>query len=291
MMTFVIPRRRFLKLAAAAVGATRALAAPGGKKTMQRMPVVFVGHGSPMNAIEDNDWSRAFRKLGASLPKPAAILAVSAHWETHGTRLTAQAKPPTIHDFGGFPKALHELEYPAPGDPALAGRLRDRLAKRQAALSTDWGLDHGTWSVLNHMRPAADTPVVQMSMDEHLTPAQHLELARELAPLRDEGVLIVASGNVTHNLRHSFESRQRGETGAADWAKRFDAEVTRACEQHDESWLARALETEDGKMSHPTADHYLPLLYAVGAASKQGAVTFPITGFAGSLSMRAVVLG
>jgi 4,5-DOPA dioxygenase extradiol len=256
---------------------------------MTRMPVLFVGHGSPMNAIEDNPWSRAFAALGAGLPKPKGILSVSAHWFVPGTYVTANAVPPTIHDFGGFPEALHQVEYRAQGDAALAARTAGLLGLDASALRTDWGLDHGTWSVLHHMRPAADVPVVQLSIDHHLPPAEHLALARALAPLRDEGILVMGSGNITHNLRHAFASMHAGDTTTPPWAATFDAEVARAVEQHDTEYLVRGVETDAGRRSQPTLDHYLPLLYAVGTADEGEAATFPITGFdMGSLSMRSV---
>ncbi len=257
-----------------------------------RMPVLFVGHGSPMNAIEDNEWSRGFRSLAALLPQPRAILSISAHWFVPGTFLTANARPETLHDFGGFPEALYQMQYPAPGDVELARRVVRLVGDERAALTTDWGLDHGTWSVLHHLRPAADCPVVQLSIDERLPPAEHLAIARALAPLRDEGILVMGSGNITHNLRHAFGSFRRGDLSTPPWAVAFDADVSRAVEQHDAAHLVRAVESDAGRMSHPTLDHYLPLLYAIGASDPHDAVRFPITGFdLGSLSMRSVVLG
>jgi 4,5-DOPA dioxygenase extradiol len=258
----------------------------------QRMPVLFVGHGNPMNAIEENSWSEGFRRLGALVPRPRAILAVSAHWLARGTLLTADERPETIHDFGGFPRPLYEIQYPAPGDPALARRTAALLGAERAPLSTEWGLDHGTWSVLLHMYPAADVPVVQLALDARRTAAEHLALGRELAPLRDEGVLLLASGNATHNLAHAFRAWSRGETETPGWAASFDADVARALEAHDEGWLAGALEREGGRLAHPTPDHYWPLLYAAGASAPGERVTYPITGFdMGSLSMRAALFG
>jgi 4,5-DOPA dioxygenase extradiol len=255
-----------------------------------RMPVLFVGHGSPMNAVEDNDWSRGFRALAALLPRPRAILSVSAHWFVPGTFTSAAERPETIHDFGGFPPALYAVQYPAPGDVALAHRVVDLLGPGRAAPSTDWGLDHGTWSVLVHLRPAADVPVVQLSLHEELPAARHLALGRALAPLRDEGVLVMGSGNLVHNLGHAMRSHRRGDLSTPEWARAFDADAARALERRDHDFLAQALDGEAGRMSHPTPDHYLPLLYAAGAAGDSGAVSFPITGFdLGSLSMRSVL--
>lgn len=256
------------------------------------MPVLFVGHGSPMNAIAENAWSRAFRELGAQLPQPRAILAISAHWYVPGTFLTGNAQPRTIHDFGGFPRALYEMQYPAPGDPGLAERVVHLLGEGRAALNSDWGLDHGTWSVLHHLRPAADCPVVQLSIDHRLPPEEHLELGRALALLREEGVLVMGSGNITHNLSDAFERHASGDASTPDWATRFDADVAHAAEEHDEAFLVRAAQSEAGRMAHPTLDHYLPLLYAVGASDKRDGVNCPITGFdLGSLSMRALRFG
>jgi len=302
-------RRRFLgSLAAlAAAGPLRAVAAPAGgdpgrtdaRKTMTssqpvpaRQPVLFVGHGSPMNAIEENQWSRGFRAMAGLLPKPRAVLAVSAHWFLPGLHLTGEPRPETIHDFGGFPRELYQAQYPAPGDPELAQRVVRLLGERRASVRTDWGLDHGTWSVLIHLLPAADVPVVQLSLDARLSPAEHLALARALAPLRDEGVLIMGSGNVTHNLRHAFSAMHTGDLATPAWASTFDAEVARAAEQRDGAWLQKALGTDEGRRAHPSPDHFLPILYAVGAADASERVRFPITGFdLASLSMRAILYG
>jgi 4,5-DOPA dioxygenase extradiol len=182
------------------------------------------------------------------------------------------------------------VQYPASGDVGLARRAVELLGVERAAPSTDWGLDHGTWSVLLHLRPLADVPVVQLSLNEHLPPAEHLALGRALAPLRDEGVLVMGSGNLVHNLGHAMRSYQRGDLSTPAWASAFDADVARAVEEHDHEFLARAVGGESGRMSHPTLDHYLPLLYAAGAAGGAGTVSFPITGFdLGSLSMRSIL--
>ncbi len=257
-----------------------------------RMPVLFLGHGSPMNAIEENAWSRAFRSIAPSLPRPKAILSISAHWYVSGTWLTADTHPDTIHDFGGFPEPLYQVRYPAPGSPALAERVIDLLGGDIAKISFDWGLDHGTWSVLLHLFPEADIPVVQLAIDCNLPPAGHLAIGRKLARLRDEGILVMGSGNITHNLHHALSSFQRGETATPEWAQGFDADVASALETHDTDFLVHALEGEIGRMNHPTPDHYLPLLYAAGAADGSDAVRFPATGFdLSSLSMRAVLFG
>jgi 4,5-DOPA dioxygenase extradiol len=253
------------------------------------MPVLFVGHGSPTNAIEENKWSREFSALASLVPSPAAVLAVSAHWESDGTFTTLDDPPATIHDFGGFPPELYAMRYPAPGDPALAVRAATLTG---GSAADGRGLDHGTWSVLHRMYPAADVPVVQLSLDVRATAGAHIALGRSLAPLRDEGVLLLASGNLTHDLRDAFGRLRRGDSTTPDWAARFDADLARALEARDEAWLVRALATPDGRRAHPTAEHWLPVLYAAGAADARDAVSFPITGFdLGSLSMRAVLFG
>jgi 4,5-DOPA dioxygenase extradiol len=261
-------------------------------KTSERMPVLFIGHGSPMNAIEDNAWSRGFDTLGRAMPTPAAILAVSAHWYVPGTLLTSNEHPETIHDFGGFPRALFEVQYPARGSADLARRVVDLLASRKARLSDEWGLDHGTWTVLRHIRPDADVPVVQLSIDRRLSPADHLAIGRALAPLRDQGILIMASGNVTHNLGHAMRSMQTGDTSRPPWAARFDREIETALVQHDLDQLTSSIATDHGRLSHPSPDHFLPLLYAAGAANDNDVISFPVNGWdLGSLSMRSVRFG
>ncbi len=255
------------------------------------MPVAFVGHGSPMNAIEDNVWSRAFRDLGSRLPRPRAVLAVSAHWYTRGTAVTANERPPTIHDFGGFPEPLYEAQYPAKGDPRLADRVVSLLGAGLASTSLDWGLDHGTWSVLRHVWPLADVPVVQLSIDGRAPASRHVEIGRSIAPLRDEDILILGSGNLVHNLGDAFGRMRSGDVTTPAWAAAFDDAVVRGLEAHDTAALARLIESAEGRKAHPTPEHYLPLLYAAGA-SGDDPVSFPITGFdLGSLSMRAVIFG
>lgn len=254
---------------------------------MTRQPVLFAGHGSPMNAIEDNAFSRGHAALSRVVPRPRAILAVSAHWESDGTFTTLDDPPATIHDFGGFPPELYAMRYPAPGDAALAARAA-LLTGGSAADGR--GLDHGTWSVLHRMYPAADVPVVQLSLDVRASAAEHLALGEALAPLRDEGVLILASGNLTHDLRDAFARLRRGDASTPDWATRFDSDVARALKERDAAWLVRALDTPDGRRAHPTSEHWLPILYAFGASDERDAASFPFTGFdLGSLSMRCVL--
>lgn len=258
----------------------------------QRMPVLFVGHGSPMNAIEENVWSRGFRDLARLIPRPRAILAVSAHWYVEGTFTTGDERPETIHDFGGFPAELFDVQYPAPGSPELARRVVELVGAWRSSVTAGWGLDHGTWSVLVHLRPAADVPVVQLSLDARLAAEEHLAIGRALAPLRDEGVLVIGSGNVVHNLPHAFGAWRRGDTRTPAWARGFDGDVAEALVRRDPARLVAALSTEAGRLAHPTPDHYLPLLYAAGASGSGDTVRFPVEGFdMASLSMRSVLLG
>lgn len=257
--------------------------------TPPRMPAIFFGHGSPMNALEVNRYTQVWRDLAAAIPKPKAILAISAHWYTRGTAVTASAMPQTIHDFGGFPQALFEVRYPAPGDPALAERVRDLLAPIEVQLDHAWGLDHGTWSVLIHTYPAADVPVVQLSVDATHAPAYHLALGRRLTALRDEGVLIVASGNVVHNLRTMIW----GEAQAYDWALRFNDTVrSHLLNGEVEKLTLYPTWGDDARLAVPTPEHYLPLLYVVGAKHDDEAISMAVDGIeGGSISMLTAVVG
>jgi 4,5-DOPA dioxygenase extradiol len=255
-----------------------------------RMPVVFFGHGSPMNAIEPNRYADAWRAIGARVPRPRAILSVSAHWYTRGTGVTAMPQPRTIHDFYGFPRPLYEVSYPAPGDPALAARVRDLAAPVEARLDQSWGLDHGTWQVLLHAFPAADIPVVQLSIDGTQAAAFHYDLGKRLAPLRDEGVLVIGSGNVVHNLGLMQRS---GGAAPYDWAVRFSERVRTLVAARDHAPLV-AYESlgEDARLSIPTPDHYLPLLYCIALHGAGEALDFPVDGIdIGSVGMLSVVIG
>lgn len=265
----------------------------------ERAPVLFLGHGSPLNAIEDNRWSQGFRAIGEDLAPPRAVLSISAHWWTSGTLLTADAKPKTIHDFGNFPQELFEVRYPAPGHPDLAQRVAQLIerssdgAPRAARLSEAWGLDHGTWSVLKHVFPEADVPVVQLSLDKHKSPAEHARLGRSLSELRAEGVLILGSGNVTHNLPDAAQRRSQGIADAPEWARAFDGDVAELIEQREGDRLAELWpDGPHARQAHPHPDHWLPLLYAQAAADDADEVRFPTGGFDwGSLSMRSVRWG
>ena len=262
-------------------------------ESRDRMPVLFVGHGSPMNAIEDNRWNRGFTALRDLLPRPAAILAISAHWYVKGSYVTANTQPPTLHDFGGFPQALHDIDYPAPGDLDLVESVRELLGKTHIQLSDGWGLDHGVWSVLRCMYPQADIPVVQLSIDRELDVRQHFSIGQSLAELRNKKILIMASGNVVHNLQDAFQQMQSGTAATPDWASRFDEAVKQAVLEHDiEMLLSLWPNSPYAQQAHPTPEHWLPLIYAIGAANKSDRVHFPTEGFDwGSLSMRSIIFG
>ena len=254
-----------------------------------RQPVVFFGHGNPMNAIENNAYTKAWSSLGEALPRPRAIVAISAHWYVPATLVMENEYPRTIHDFGGFPRELYAVDYPAPGDRGLAGRITKLLARFGATGDEGWGLDHGTWSVLTHVYPNADVPIVQLSIDETLEPALHFEIGTQLRSLRDDGVMIVASGNIVHNLEAFAWGRHSAEP--FDWAQRFEAKAR-------ELLTSRVFEPlidyeslgEDAILSVPTPDHYLPLLYAMGASDAGDRLSFPVEGIdGGSISMLSVL--
>lgn len=257
-----------------------------------RMPALFLGHGSPMNVLEENIWTETWRELGKNLPRPKAIIAVSAHWYTRGTAVTAMEKPRTIHDFGGFPQALFDTHYPAPGAPLLAQQVADALAPVAVELDQEWGLDHGSWGVLIKMYPEADIPVIQLSVDGTKPPAYHFELGRKLAALREQGIMIVASGNVVHNLRMV---RWQGEAEAWPWAESFNQYVRDNLNWEGESEqhpLINFMQHEGAALSNPTPEHYLPLLYVLGARAEGEAISVPVDGVVmGSLSMLSVQVG
>jgi 4,5-DOPA dioxygenase extradiol len=254
-----------------------------------RMPVVFFGHGSPMNTLDRNQYTEAWRRVGESIPTPKAILCVSAHWYTEGTAVTAMSRPKTIHDFYGFPQALFEVQYPASGDPKLASRVRELLAPLDVGLDESWGLDHGTWSVLKHAYPKADVPVLQLSIDGTRPAKFHYETGRRLAPLRDEGILVAGSGNVVHNLRLM---RRDGGQGF-DWAVRFNERIREALATRDHRTLVDFEKLgEDARLSVPTPEHYLPLLYVAGLQGADESMAFPVDGYdLGSISMLTAAVG
>lgn len=252
------------------------------------LPAIFFGHGNPMNAIAANRYTAAWRRLGERTPKPKAILSISAHWFVPVTGVTVSTSPRTIHDFGGFPRELSQVQYPAPGDPELARRVQQLLEPLPVVLDQSWGLDHGTWSVLCHVYPDADVPVVQLSIDETRPAAFHFEVGRKLAPLRDEGILIVGSGNLVHNL-HTY-AWGRHLPDPYDWAIRFEDRARELMLAGENRPLIdyESLGTE-ALLSVPTPDHYLPLLYILGARQQSDTTSFPVEGVdGGSISMLAV---
>jgi 4,5-DOPA dioxygenase extradiol len=251
------------------------------------MPVLFVGHGNPMNAIERNAFHLGWAEVARRLPRPKAILCVSAHWETQGAAVTSAGQPATIHDFFGFPQALFDVRYPAPGDPALAARVAALITSERVRLDPGRGLDHGAWSVLIAMYPEADVPVVQLGMDTRLPGSHHLTLARQLAPLRDEGILVLGSGNIVHNLR-LFDFR---DPAPLDWALAADASIRAMIAGHRHDALAAWPEIPESRLAVPTPEHYLPLLYA-GALQQPGeAAEFFNDSVPGSISMTSVLIG
>lgn len=253
------------------------------------MPVVFFGHGSPMNALQANRYTEAWKRIGAEMPRPKAIVCVSAHWYVRGTAVTAMDRPRTIHDFYGFPQALFDVQYPAPGDPVLAERVRQLLLPLAVSRDTEWGLDHGAWQVLLHAFPKADVPVVQLAIDASRPPAFHYELGRRLAPLREEGVLICGSGNVVHNL--PLMQWKLGPVGF-DWAHRFNDQVRELMLTREHQPLIDYTELgPDAALSVPTPEHYLPLLYCLGLQSDKDEAEIAVDGLElGAISMLSVLI-
>ncbi len=256
----------------------------------ERLPVLFVGHGSPMNGVEDNRYARAWADLGRRLPRPKAVLCVSAHWLTEGAFVHGAAKPKTIHDFWGFPPELYSLRYPCPGSPEAARQVQDAVGQVPVGWDERWGVDHGCWIVLRRMYPQADVPVFQLSIDATRRSRIHYAIGRELAPLRERGILIVGSGNLVHNLglmEYEMDAKP------FDWAVEHDARTADLIRQGDHERLIDYEKMgEAAALSIPTPDHWWPLLYALGAGSKSEDVSFPIEGISNaSVSMRAVLIG
>jgi len=261
-----------------------------GFATTEKMPVLFMGHGSPMNAIEENEFVQGFRTMGAGIPKPAAVLVISAHWETRGTFITAMEKPRTIHDFGGFPQALFDVQYPAPGSPALAQLTRETIHQTTAGLDQQWGLDHGTWSVVKHLYPLADVPVLQLSIDYTQGAQYHYDLAKELASLRTKGVLIIGSGNMVHNLGMVAWDKLNAGAYGYDWALEANDKMKKFILSGDHASLINF--KGQGKafdLAIPTPEHYLPLIYTLALKGEKEQTTFyndkPV---GGSLTMTSV---
>ncbi len=259
----------------------------------KKMPVLFLGHGSPMNAIEENEFVEGFRKVGREIPKPTAILCISAHWETRGTFVTAMKNPRTIHDFGGFPPELFAVQYPAPGSPALAQETKNSITKTTVLLDEAWGLDHGAWSVLKHLYPNAEVPIIQLSLDYTQPPQYHYQLAKELAALRHKGVLIIGSGNMVHNLG-MVAWRELNTVGYAfDWALEAREKMNAFILHGDHQSLINY--SANGKaftLAIPTPEHYLPLLYTLALHEKDESISlFNDKAIAGSLTMTSVKIG
>lgn len=263
------------------------------KETDGKMPVLFIGHGSPMNGIEDNLFSKTWVKLGTEIPKPKAVLVVSAHWLTNGTHITAMEAPKTIHDFGGFPQALFDVQYPAPGSPELALETSKLITSTSVGLDHDWGLDHGTWTVVRHMYPNADIPVLQLSIDYSKPPQYHYDLAKELAALRKKGVLIIGSGNMVHNLRMvAWDKLDEPEFGY-DWAQEINQVFKEKIVSGDvQSLIQYERLGSAAQLAIPTPDHYYPLLYTLGLQDKTDAIDFfNDIAVGGSLTMTSVKIG
>ena len=257
------------------------------------MPVLFMGHGSPMNAIENNLFSNRWEQLGSEIPAPAAVLVISAHWLTGGTEVTAMDRPRTIHDFGGFPQALFDVQYPAPGYPALAGELVDLVKKTDVGLNHDWGLDHGAWSVVSRMYPKADIPVLQLSIDYYKPASWHYNLAKDLASLRKKGVLIIGSGNMVHNLRMVAWNRLNEPEFGYDWAIEMNEVFKKLISEGNHQPLLRYESlNKAASLAIPTPDHYYPLIYSLGLQEPNEPVSFfndKVVG--GSLTMTSVKIG
>jgi len=256
----------------------------------ERMPVMFIGHGNPMNAITDNAFARKWKELGKTLPRPKAILSISAHWLTSGTKVTGMAQPKTIHDFGGFPKALFDAQYPAPGTPDFAKQTAELITHTHVSQDETWGLDHGTWSVLLPMYPAADIPVYQMSIDYDQPMSYHYEIGKQLSKLRDKGVLIIGSGNLVHNLRMVDWD---GGNKVYDWAQEFDSKFTHWMDtgDHKSALDYQKILGKTAELAHPSYDHLLPLFYILGLQQKGEHVSYFNEQFdMASISMRSVMI-
>jgi len=258
----------------------------------QLMPVLFVGHGSPMNGIEDNEFSKRWESLGKEIPTPKAVLVISAHWFTDGTKITSMDFPPTIHDFGGFPQELFDVQYPAPGNPQLAEETKSLITATGVELNHDWGLDHGAWTVVRRMYPDANIPVLQLSIDYTKGPQYHYELAKELSALRKKGVLIIGSGNMVHNLRLVNWGMMDDKAGGYDWALNINEKFKSLILNGDHSPLINYAQLgKDAQLAIPTPEHYLPLLYSLGLQTKKDEVSlFNDKALGGSLTMTSVKL-
>ncbi len=263
------------------------------KEQDDKLPVLFIGHGSPMNGIEDNEFSRTWAKFGKEIPKPKAVLVISAHWLTSGTLVTAMEKPKTIHDFGGFPKELFDVQYPAPGNPELALETSKLITTTNVGLDHDWGLDHGTWTVVRHMYPDANIPVLQMSIDYNKPASYHYELSKQLEKLRKKGVLIIGSGNMVHNLRMVAWDKLNEPEYGYDWANEINQTFKEKILSHSHNDLMNYEKLGSAaKLAIPTPDHYFPLIYTLGLQGKDDEVNFfNDKAVGGSLTMTSVKFG
>lgn len=294
----MMQRKQFLKslfMATAGTGTLHTLAQLADALPQQSttMPVLFIGHGSPMNGIEHNMFSQQWKQLGTTIPQPSAVLVVSAHWYTAGTRITAMEQPATIHDFGGFPQALFDVQYPAPGNPQLAAETAALLQPIQATLDHEWGLDHGTWTIVRHMYPQANIPVLQLSIDYKQSPQSHYNIAKALQPLRQKGVLIIGSGNMVHNLRMVAWDQLQNTGYGYDWALEINETFKRLIETQQHQQLIHYNQLgKAAQLAIPTPEHYLPLLYTLGLQTKKDAITFfNDQAVGGSLTMTSVQIG
>ncbi len=261
-------------------------------KNTPKMPVLFLGHGSPMNAIEENEFVQGFRNISSQIETPKAVIVISAHWETKGTQVTAMNNPATIHDFGGFPKELYEIQYPAPGKPQLAKEVKNMVKSTEVSLDEKWGLDHGAWSVIRHMYPKADIPVIQLSLDYNKNPQQHYDLAKELSELRYKGILIVGSGNLVHNLR-MIHWQKLNENFGYDWANEANDKMKKfIMDTNHQALINFSKQGKAFELSIPTPEHYLPLLYALAMQEKKDEIRiFNDKPVGGSLTMTSVKIG
>lgn len=266
---------------------------PNSDENTNRMPVLFVGHGNPMYAIEENEFVNTWHRLGEQLPLPKGIISISAHWETNGTAVTSMLHPRTIHDFGGFPDALYQIQYPAPGDPELAHKIADTIPNSSIRADESWGLDHGTWSVVRHLFPNANVPIIQLSLDYNKTPAEHIQFATGLSAFRDKGVLIIGSGNIVHNLRQVSWDKPDDKEFAYDWAIEANEKIKELISTHFLNELSNYKSLGLAvQMAIPTPEHFLPLLYALALKAESDDITyFNDKIVMGSLSMTSLIIG
>ncbi|WP_206610071.1 4,5-DOPA dioxygenase extradiol [Maribellus luteus] len=291
-------RKQFLKtlsllpLTGAAMNLSELTGIASSFENTEAMPLLFLGHGSPMNAIEENEFTKGFRAISTRFEKPKAILCISAHWETRGTFVTAMEQPPTIHDFGGFPKALFDVQYPAPGSPELAEMTKELIQSTEVGLTEKWGLDHGAWSVIKHLYPDADVPVIEMSIDYSKGPEFHYQLGKELATLRRKGVLIIGSGNLVHNLRMVAWDKLETPGFAFDWAQEARSKMnTWITEGDHQPLISYQKQGKAFELAIPTPDHFLPLLYVLGLKEAKDEISlFNDKAVGGSLTMTSVYI-